>query len=315
MTPHERTRIGVKIEQFVEAMKSRGWSGRTIAEYRRNLGHLMDWVARQTDTHALAEIGPEALGAYAVALLGETTPAGKPLSASTRMQKLAAVKAFFAWLTREAMLLANPALAVELPKKRRPLPQALLTPKETIRLLEATSATTPLGLRDRAILEMLYSTGIRNSELRALDLSDVDPNAQTVLVRNGKGGKDRLVPLGPLAAAAVAEYIARGRPALACSEKEKHLFLTIRHGALSRLALSRLVEHAATRAGIDKPVRPHRLRHACATHMLAGGADIRHIQMLLGHASLESTQIYTRVEISDLKAVHRRFHPRERGKR
>jgi integrase/recombinase XerD len=162
---------------------------------------------------------------------------------------------------------------------------------------------------------VLYSTGIRNAELRALEMSDFDPEAQTLTINDGKGHKDRVVPLGPTAAAIVGDYIARARPKLMNARATSMLFISKNGLPLDFKRIITIVRKHVRRAGIDKPVRPHRLRHACATHMLKGGADIRHIQKLLGHASLQTTQIYTHVEISDLKAVHRRFHPRERGLR
>jgi integrase/recombinase XerD len=146
-------------------------------------------------------------------------------------------------------------------------------------------------------------------------LADFDPHAGLVFVIAGKGNKDRVVPVGPVATEIISDYIAQARPKLALRPNVPNLFLTKSGYPLDALAVINIVKRATKNAGITKPIRPHRLRHACATHMLKGGADIRHIQKLLGHSTLQTTQIYTRVEIGDLKAVHRRFHPRERGKR
>jgi integrase/recombinase XerD len=165
------------------------------------------------------------------------------------------------------------------------------------------------------MLEILYSTGIRNAELRGLELRDFDSTAGTLTVRHGKGNKDRVVPIGPIGSAVLGDYISQARPKLAAKRGVHSVFLTKNGERLDALAVINAVVRSAKRAGIKKPIRPHRLRHACATHMLAGGADIRHIQKLLGHGSLATTQIYTRVEISDLQKVHRRFHPRERGRK
>jgi integrase/recombinase XerD len=238
---------------------------------------------------------------------------GGRLSAGTQRHRLEVLKSFFGWLWREGKLLMNPASQVVLPKIRRRLPQAHLTPKEAIRLMEATGCSTPLRMRDRAIVELLYATGIRNAEIRSLTLADVCEG--TLTIRGGKGGKDRVVPMGKMAAAALSDYLQEARPALAVKDGVANVFLT-KHGLpLDAHAVIDAVKHAAQAAGIKKPIHPHSLRHACATHMLRGGADIRHIQKLLGHASLQTTQIYTLVEIGDLKAVHRLYHPRERRRR
>jgi len=171
-----------------------------------------------------------------------------------------------------------------------------------------------MGHRDRAVVEVLYATGIRNAELRGLTLADFDAEAGTLFVRAGKGGKDRVLPLGPLVTAIVSDYVQIARPKLAKRPGVTSLFVSNHGWPLWPASVVRIVDLSAKRAGIKKAVRPHRLRHACATHMLQGGADVRHIQRLLGHSSLSTTEVYTRVEIGDLKAVHKRFHPRERGR-
>lgn len=322
MNERERRKMDLFLVRFVEAMTAWNWSKRTIPGYEQNVARFFDWLARETCITSLAEVTPETMASYQTALLSEEKRDGNKLSSVTQSLRLLAVRAFFRYLLRQGHLLLDPSSGLVLPRKRRPLPQALLTPKEAIKLLEATPVKTPLDLRDRAVLEVLYATGIRCSELTALLVSDFDPATATLTVRGGKGGKDRVVPLGPIAAAIVADYIAAGRPKILHSAHARRwktvkqgktpLFLSKSGLALLRPTVSAIVAKAAMRAGIDKPVRPHRLRHACATHMLKGGADIRHIQKLLGHASLATTQIYTHVEISDLKDVHRRFHPRER---
>jgi integrase/recombinase XerD len=193
---------------------------------------------------------------------------------------------------------------------RRRLPHANLTPREAIQLLEAVETDSPLGLRDRAMLELLYSTGIRNAELRALTVADI--GERTLAIRAGKGNKDRVVPLGKTAASVLSDYMQQARPKLACHDGVYNIFLTKNGLPLDCFAVINAVRRAAHAAGIKKHIHPHSIRHACATHMLKGGADIRHIQKLLGHATLQTTQIYTQVEIGDLKAVHRLYHPRER---
>ncbi|MGH3089119.1 MAG: tyrosine-type recombinase/integrase [Rubrobacteraceae bacterium] len=315
MTPRERQKMDLALARFAEAMEAWNWSKRTVTTYRECVGYLLDWICAETDLDWLGQVTPDTLSSYQVALVSFERKDGSRLASATQHLRLTAVKAFFRYLAESGHLLTNPATQLSLPRRRRSLPQALLSPKEAARLIEATETKTPLGLRDRAILEVLYASGIRNAELRALCLSDFDPEAGTLTIRAGKGNKDRVVPLGPLASAVLSDYIAQSRPVLLGQKRDVTLFLSKRGRPIHSVNLAGLVAKAARRAGIGKPIRPHRLRHACATHMLKGGADIRHIQKMLGHASLASTQIYTHVEISDLKAVHRKFHPRERQRR
>jgi integrase/recombinase XerD len=199
--------------------------------------------------------------------------------------------------------------------------RTILTPGEAARIIVAPDTST-IGLRDKAILETLYATGIRASELIQLSPFDIDTEERTLRVVRGKGGKDRNVPLTPFAATAIEEYLARGRPSLLATRKatsgvypEKastRLFVSARGGLIHRATLAQIVRHWASKAGVEKRVTPHVFRHSVATHLLRHGADIRHIQVFLGHESLTTTERYTHVEISDLKAVVRRAHPRGR---
>ncbi|HEX7829395.1 MAG TPA: tyrosine-type recombinase/integrase [Thermoanaerobaculia bacterium] len=299
------------LARFVEAMQAWNFSPRTVVSYEQNVRYFIDWLGSETDIEALSEVTIDTLTAHQTALLSMEKANGERLSVSTQNQRVIALKAFFRYLAEEGKLLVDPAASMRHPKQRRRLPQPMLTPKEAIRLLDSIETSTPLGARDRAILEVFYATGMRNAELRALQLTDFDPAGETLVVSGGKGNKDRVVPLGPVAAAVVREYIVSARSKLACDRTVHNLFVTKNGRPLDAKLVITIVRRHLKRAGIDKPIRPHRLRHACATHMLKGGADIRHIQKLLGHASLQTTQIYTHVEIGDLKAVHRRFHPRE----
>lgn len=306
--------MDLALARFVDFTRAWNWSERTIESYAHNIRYFLDWLHQETDVTTLAEVSSETVASWQIALVTTTKKNGEPLAVATQHQRLTSLKSFFRFLTREGKLLTNPAASIQLPKKSRPLPQALVTAKETIRIIECIDTSQPLGLRNRAIIEALYSTGIRNAELRALTIADFDAAGGTLMVRCGKGKKDRVVPLGPVATEIVSDYLAQARPKLACRSGVHSLFLTKNGRSLGVHAVDYIVKKATEAAGITKPVRPHRLRHACATHMLQRGADIRHIQKLLGHASLGTTQIYTRVEIADLKAVHRKFHPRERGR-
>jgi integrase/recombinase XerD len=310
-----RQKIDLLVVRFIEAMAAWNWSRKTITSYEQNIRYFIDWLQRETDIETIAEVSGEILASYQMALLSAEKKNGEILSVGTQHHRLTALKSFYRFLAREGKVLTNPTTTITLPKKRLMLPQPLVTAKETIHLIESIDTSTPLGMRDRAVVEVLYSTGIRSGEIRALKLSDFDPGAGVVVIIAGKGNKDRVVPLGPIASAVIGDYIAQARPKLAKRANVLNLFLTKNGNPLDALAVINIVKRAAKNAGITKPVRPHRLRHACATHMLSGGADIRHIQKLLGHASLQTTQIYTKVEIGDLKTVHRRFHPREKGRR
>jgi len=311
MTPRQETTMKLTLARFVEAMQAWNFSPRTVVSYEQNVRYFIDWLASETDIEALSEVTIDTLTAHQTALMLMEKANGERLSVSTQNQRVIALKAFFRYLAEEGKLLVDPAASMRHPKQRRRLPQPLLTPKEAIRLLDSIETSTPLGARDRAILEVFYTTGMRNAELRALQLTDFDPAGETLVVSGGKGNKDRVVPLGPVAAAVVRDYIVKARTKLACDRSVHNLFVTKNGRPLDAKLVITIVRRHLKRARIDKPIRPHRLRHACATHMLRGGADIRHIQKLLGHASLQTTQIYTHVEIGDLKAVHRRFHPRE----
>ena len=188
----------------------------------------------------------------------------------------------------------------------------MLSPEEAAALVSAPGTSTPQGLRDRAMLELMYGSGLRVSELCGLELQALDLGEAMLRVR-GKGSKDRVVPVGSAAAAALAAYLRAGRPALVRPATGSAIFLSARGQPLSRKTFWVGVKAAARRAGIGKPVKPHLLRHAFATHLLAGGADLRSIQELLGHADIATTQVYTAVERAALAESHRRHHPRGRG--
>jgi integrase/recombinase XerD len=236
---------------------------------------------------------------------------GGPLKPASRVAELRVVQRFFSFLAKQGLILMDPAAELVVPKAS-PLPRAVLTLTQTRRLMSAPAPSTVLGRRDRAILELLYGTGIRLSECTRLDLPDLDLSRGLLLVRDGKGRRDRYVPVAGQAAAAVDLYLRRSRPELV-RHAEPALFLSRQARRLSRVRLPRLVKEHGRRIGVE--ISTHSLRHARATHLLRGGADIRHVQAILGHRQLESTAIYTRVEVADLRKVLRRCHPRERGVR
>lgn len=234
---------------------------------------------------------------------------GEPLSSGSQHVILSPVKQWFKWLTRENYLLYNPASELQLPKKPKHLPRSVLTIEETIEILETPDLETAAGLRDRAILEVLYATGMRRAELTRLTIDCIDPSRQTVLVRSGKNDKDRYLPLGERALSWINRYQREVRPRLLIQVTESHVFLTDYGAPFNGSYLGNLVKRYIKQAGIEKTGSCHLFRHAMATHMLENGADIRFIQAMLGHADLSTTQIYTQVSIEKLRQIHAATHP------
>jgi integrase/recombinase XerC len=228
--------------------------------------------------------------------------------------KLSAIRSFFRYLVREEILPVNPVQETSSPKLDKRLP-SFLTTEEVTRLLEAPDSSTPLGQRDRAFMELLYASGLRVSELVSLDLEQVNLDTREIRVW-GKGSKERMVLMGEPAARALTDYINEGRPELMDKKKNSAVFLNYNGGRLSKRSVQSILEEYAQKAGIGKRVHPHMLRHTFATHLLDGGADLRVVQELLGHASLSSTQVYTHVSKSQAKKVYLSAHPmaKEEGK-
>jgi integrase/recombinase XerD len=222
---------------------------------------------------------------------------------------LSSVRRFYRFLTLTGVRVDDPSARLPAPRLGRPLPKSL-TERDVEALLAAPDVTTLVGLRDRAMLETLYATGLRVSELVSLPAARLNTRQGVIRVVAGKGGKDRLVPLGEEAIAWLERYLAEGRPAMLQGRTADALFITARGEAMTRQAFWYLIRRYALRAGIDKPLSPHTLRHAFATHLLDHGADLRSLQMLLGHADLSTTQIYTHVARERLKELHARHHPR-----
>jgi integrase/recombinase XerD len=316
MDDRQRQRFELLVARFAEHMQVLGWSPRTLDGYRSQVRFFLLWLDEQTDVSDITAVTPEVLHAYQTWLYGCSDANGRSLSIATQAARLSVVRSFFRYLVRSDVLLYDPSSGLELPKRKGILPRSVLSKQEMARLLAAPDATTPLGLRDRAMIEVLYSTGIRNAELRALQVYDLDLDRGLVRINQGKNAKDRVVPLGQAACVWLREYLQEARPGLlkarAGGEAEQTVFVSKNGKPLVPLGVLYPLKKHAHAAGIERVVTPHTLRHTFATHLLAGHADIRHIQVMLGHASVATTQIYTRVEVTDLKAVHRRCHPRER---
>ncbi|GAA1536821.1 site-specific tyrosine recombinase XerD [Nocardioides humi] len=291
----------------------KGLAANTLSSYRRDLRRYREHLAA-AGIDALDAVTEATVTAF-LARLREGDADHPPLSASSAARTVVAVRGFHRFAVADGLAQADPAAGVKPPSPAKRLPKALpLADVEAI--LEAAGAPgTPLALRDRALLELLYGTGARISEAVGLDVDDVsglgeDHDDNTVLLR-GKGGKERLVPVGSFARAALSAYLVRGRPALV-AKPTPALFLNSRGGRLSRQSAWAVLVKAAERAGVTRDVSPHTLRHSFATHLLDGGADVRVVQELLGHASVTTTQVYTLVTVDNLREVFATAHPRAR---
>lgn len=298
--------------RYLEHLKVQSYAPRTIESLEAHVRFFLEYLGKETKAEDLCELGHADLAAYQTWLYFAEGRRGKerPLCLNTQGARLSAVQGFFRYLFKQGVLFHDPAASIEKPKHRTPLPRGILSDAHVLALLKAPDEKTVLGLRDRAILELLYATGIRNEELRSLKLQDVDREAGQVRV-TGKGTKDRVVPLGRIALNWLALYLQEARPRLVSGPDGGLLFLSKNGRRIVGMNLSDVVHKYARKAGLPEAVTPHALRHTCATHLLRAGADIRHIQVLLGHSSLATTQIYTHVDITDLKKVHRAYHPRE----
>jgi integrase/recombinase XerD len=285
------------------------YDGLTVDDYLREIRRFLAWLDARGITIASARA--EDLLAYQSFLYAQRKPNGKPYSSGNLKNRVKALKSFFRCLYRRGYVLQNPTAIVDYPRTERRLPRVILTREEVCQILDAPGDETPTDLRDRAILETFYATGLRVTELGNLTPDDVDTEDRVLRVVLGKGRRDRNLPLTRAAAEAIDAYLARGRMKLVQREK-RFLFLQDRGGRMDKATLNRLVQRWAQEAGVKKHVTCHTFRHSIATHLLKGRADIRHIQELLGHASLSTTQRYTHVEIQDLKEVIRRAHPRGR---
>jgi integrase/recombinase XerD len=224
------------------------------------------------------------------------------------------VRDLFAWLTKANHIPANPASEIELPRPEKRLPKEPFGLEQIKSILAVPDTSDPLGIRDRAMLELFYSAGLRRSELARLKLEDLNRERQTLQIRQGKHHKDRVVPVGKSALHWLERYLEEARPRLALDAHQPALFLTSYGAPFNPDVISRMVTKFIKQADIDRPGSCHLIRHTCATHMLEGGADIRFIQQLLGHEKLETTAIYTQVSIEQLKAVHSQTHPAERAR-
>jgi len=300
-------KIPLTLGKYELYLESRGFSHRTIRQYKGCVALLIEHLKKEGITD-LMEVDKYHLRGYQDYLYNDTE-----LTLSSQGARLCGVISFFKYLDKAGLILYNPASSIELPRIKDQLPRKILTEREIKKLLSAPDIDTALGLRDRAILEVFYSTGIRNTELRNLELYDIDFERKEIHIRDGKGGKDRNLPIGEIALIYIKEYTETVRPKYLKDKESNILFLSHNGRKLTDDIVPWIVQKYAKRAGLDEKIGAHTIRHSFATHLLKRGAPIRYIQEMLGHTSLDTTQRYTRVEIQDLKKVHRKTHPRERG--
>jgi integrase/recombinase XerD len=278
-----------------------GLSRNTLESYRRDISQFAAWLGAERGAELPAARHDDVLGYLAARVCGRARP-------STTGRQLSSLRRFYQFALRQGKIDADPTLKVDAPKRPRNLPKTL-TEADVENLLAAPDTATALGVRDRTMLEMLYASGLRVSELVGLKLAQVSRDMGVVRVL-GKGSKERLVPLGEEALAWIGRYLADARPLLLNRRTTNALFVTRRGEAMTRQAFWYLMRRYCVRAGVTKAVSPHTLRHAFATHLLNHGADLRVVQLLLGHADISTTQIYTHVARERLKQLHAKHHPR-----
>ena len=299
------------LEPFTDYLAlERGLRPRSVAAYESDLKRFLAYLADATPPSGSATPQPstidhQVLHDYLARLRTEST-------APTSIRRAqSALRAYFAFLVAEEIIAENPTERMDSPKPGKKLPE-FLTQDEAVRVMDAVDPDSPAHWRDRAVLEVLYATGMRVSELTGMSLSDLDLADGSCLVF-GKGGKERLVPLGSVAARVLSRYLTTVRPGLDQGRSGGALFLNHRGGRITRMTVWTIVSRAAKRAGIERKITPHTLRHTCATHLLEGGADLVAVQEMLGHADVSTTQLYTHLDREHLRQVHREHHPRSGG--
>lgn len=299
------------VARYVEWMRVQQYAVTTV----QGKLELLAWFSRWCEQRGLTQpkdLTKPILERYQRHLFYHRKANGEPLSCRSQRERINGVQGFFKWLARQNYILYNPASDLQLPRRPQSLPRFVLNADEVEAVFNQCDLQQPLGVRDRAMLETLYSTGMRRSELVNLKLFDIDTQRQTVFIHQGKGHKDRVVPLGERALAWVQRYMNDSRPQFALEPDAGYLFLADEGQPLAPFTLAQAVRRYLTAAGIDKPGATHLFRHTMATLMLENGADVRYIQAILGHADLSTTQIYTQVSIRKLQEVHALTHPGSR---
>jgi integrase/recombinase XerD len=306
--PEPHTPLGRLLEEHLEWLLVKNYSEDTADHARYSIGDFIRWAEQRGMQHPM-EVTRPILESYQRYLFYYRQKNGQPLTFRTQHSRLTPVCRWFRWLVRNNHILYNPASDLDLPRMEKRIPRTIFSAAETERVLQVPDIRTPVGLRDRAMLETFYSTGIRRKELMHLKLYDVDRERATLTIRQGKGKKDRMIPIGERALAWVEKYLREARPLLAVEPDDATLFLTQYGEPFHPDALSNLARDLIAQANLGKSGSCHTFRHTMATLMLEGGANLRYIQQMLGHAELSSTEIYTHVAIRKLQKIHAATHP------
>lgn len=306
--PSDPHGFAVLSSAFFDWMCVKNYSERTVENRQTYLRYFITWCAERGITQP-GEVTKALLERYQRWLYHYRKENGQPLTFGSQFTHLVPVRAFFKWCARHNHTLYNPASELEMPKLEKRLPKHVLTASEADQVLNKANVADPMGVRDRAILETFYSTGMRRSELASLKLYDLDIERGTVMIRLGKGKKDRMIPIGTRALAWIDKYVTEVRPSLVREPDDGVLFLTNLSEPFTPNRLTQMVREYVDAAQLNKRGSCHLFRHTMATLMLENGADIRFIQQMLGHAELSTTQIYTQVSIRKLKEIHSLTHP------
>ena len=304
----EHTGFYPYLNNYLEYRLMNNYSADTNRRQDSNLRQFIVWC-EQRSINDPREVTRPILERYKKHLYYSRKSNGEPLSFNAQAVSLSSLKRWFSWMTQENYLLYNPAADIALPKRPKQLPRSILSVEDVQDLINAPDVTTAEGLRDRAVMEIIYGCGLRRQEAGQLQLHDIDIKRRTLLVREGKGGKDRFLPLGERALQWLRVYLDEARPQLIRGGDEYTVFITNYGEPYRGDAIGRLVKRYLKQQGIDIKGSAHLLRHAMATHMLENGADIRYIQVMLGHEDLRSTQVYTRVSMDKLRQIHAATHP------
>ncbi len=309
----EKDNLDLFKNRFRQYMQIINRSERTVKDYQYTLDKFVSFLNEQ-GVFSIGQIKRENISMYQKHVYYQLNDKGKQNVASTHNNYLKSVKSFCLFLQTEGYTTYNPAKDIQYAKAPKHLPRTILTPEEIKKLFKAPNIHTPVGYRDRTILEVLYSTGIRRKELLSLKPENVDYNRGFLRINQGKGNKDRVVPLGKIACKYLENYIKLVRIDLQRKKESPYLFISLLGNAIGNGTLHDIIYKYAKKAKINKPVTPHVFRHTCATHLLQQKANIRCVQEILGHKCVETTQRYTQITITDLKEAHQKCHPREKEK-
>lgn len=303
----------ILLHQFAEKLDLAGYSKRSSADYPALVRLFFEYLEKHEGLSSIKEVGLEHITAYHCWLQYNKLKKGEYLSSVTVRSRLVAVKTFYTVMYRERLVERDLGPLITIPKRKNSIPRHVPGEKDMQSLLNEIVSVDELTTRDKAMLELMYATGVRNEEVRTATVDNLDIREKTLLV-NGKNSKDRLVPIGDWVMPYLVEYLEASRPKLLNPNNPTDLLFISKNGKrISNGNLGDIIRKYTGKAGTVQKITPHSFRHACATHLLKAGADIRYVQELLGHSDLSSTQIYTRIDISFLKKAHSRYHPREKG--